>query len=1327
MKNNIIHQQLKKLDIHHLDDDSMATLRQLCQTEQIAQITHIETLISLTTTLSKLTSQEISTVNWLALQNSEQWQATVVALSNHALLKDNSISLQQGSRCLTSTLLVLKNVMEQLSFRTAAEWQQNHSLTTNLNELLQTYSRYFEASCINTILTALKYIDAPSLSDFSEAIEYPLISILINHIDRLDNKYKALCLKTLSLWHLDSSTISDGTATCLRRLFENIATTNKDRFYQEGDSSIFKRALVQSFYALTLHECLEDLTQFNSLIDNYEHDLKQLTSHMSNSEVFCLEAIEKRLIAIDKQALIGGYPVDGLADIDQQKCIIEIDGPHHNQFKQYLIDNYRDKLLSQLGYWVVRIDLAKLPYTGQGEYCETELSFLAHYLKSLHNLECLTYNAEPNSFVKKALAPKDSDELYNVQTDDITLSSPPDESSSTLMNDDDNDQYKQMLKAIAQQPSQVNKITYQGKTTLHMAIQHGSYEDVCNLIDQHQADVTLADTNNYYPLELAKTYGYEAICKKLLNTLNKALVHEVRSKQDRPNKVIKLLKAGAMLNPLKPPHPNILHISIIFNKLATFKKIDANYPNLKYETNPQLKQSALHTAIAYNRHSIAQYIIDSKSILTDFRDKHQRTAFHYAIILNDYTAALMLFKAGVNPTLTYNQLSPLKLAQEKASPQIQDLVQRGLDFLLVQNICNPQLSEVKIKRNIDCLIEAGARTNCASIPQNKKLDKKYHTPLEATIALNKIEVVKHLISQHNVSLNSLDKNKCTPIHYIFDGDIDNGELLDFLLSQSDTAVINAQNQSGNTVLHDAFILGHYHLAEKLIQHSRTRLDLINNNGDTPLHYAFGKRAPSNIIKQMLKRLHDSNQLVTQLYALNKAQKNPLFLALMHGNLDYLKDYNLDFNQPLRTDNLRPIHVAAIYGQLSDLKFLINQGVNIQATDNSQNNLLHYAVFAKQPSITAYLLETHDFNVNTRNQHNATALHFVTKFYNAEISQMLTKKQYKADCTIKDFNDDSPYSIACRLYGQDNVLTALFYEHLIFQLNEAIRHSKDQPELEIEPMLKILLHNSVAPIETDSQQNNIIHPIIHNAASQGLTNTVSYLMRHYPIQMAKTDTKDGTTLLYKAIETNNQDLTQTLLYASDSQAQQGLLQNKHSLVEKAIDNHNPKIMIQLLQHLYTLNQTCSTKVSPSKPINNKKKRHKNKKKEASDPTAFDFIAFLKTHRANIQKEASPSQQPISHCLDTLIEADSNHICQILDQLEHEVISPSLSEEIENDTLADFRSPQSTTTNPRQTSPEYGLSTSPFSLNNEIQKEPVYLSGSNEQEVDTGCHYPTKFGL
>ena len=1315
MNNNTIDQQLKAIDVTHLDEGSMDTLRQVCRAEQITQITHIETLISLTKTLSRLTSQSSEANNWLALQSSEQWQATLAALSEHDLLNNNNANFQKRGRCLVAILIILKNVMEQLAFRKALVWQHNTALTTALNRLLQIYAASFDAVYMNSIITALKYIDAPSWSGFDESIESSLMANLINQLDRLDDKHKVLCLRNLALWHIEQSMVPDWATTCLHQIFEDVFDGYKQQLSNQEYSITFKRALVQSFYALTVHECFGELSsQFSTSIGDLEYELKQRPSRVSKSESFCLGAIEKRLLPINKQALIGGYPVDGLVEIDKEQCVVEIDGKHHNRFKQYLIDDYRDRLLSQLGYWVVRIDLAKLPYTGQGEYCETELSFLTQYLKSLSALENLTYNAEPQSFIKKALAPVGSDELYNLQEEEMMTLSQVSESSTEQINSDEHP-YKQMLEAVKQQTVYADETTHRGKTVLHMAIQSGCYEDVCALTDQYKADVTMYDTENHSPLELAKIYGYKAIFEKLMITLNKALMQEIRSPQDRPNKVIKLLKAGASLYPFKPPRPSVLCFSIIWNKPATFEKIDAHYPNLKYEPDPKLKQSILQTAIAQQRYQMVRSIIDNRLVNINFTDVLGRTALHYAIMINDYNAVCMVLNQGrVDPTIQYNEASALQLAQKKAGPEIQRQIQNYLDYLLVDKICSAKLTEAKINYFVDRLIEAGAQTNCSPPIRHNKLAGENYSPLQAAIALNKVEVIKHLLFNYRVSLNTLDEDTHTPLYYIFEGDIDNGEVLDFLLSQPST-VVNSQNQSGNTVLHGTFILGHYHFAEKLIQHARTQLDLANNNGDTALHLAFDKQAPASLVKQLLKRLHDNNQLISQLYKPNNVQNTPLSLALKYGDLNYLKDYNLNFNQPAHHLGCSPSHVTAFYGHLSDLKFLIAQGADLQATDKNQDNVLHYAVSGKQPAVVGYLLQEHKLNINQCNLDGETMLHVVVRRYNQTIAQMLTQKQYQADLTIKDSNNRTPYSAALHQYGKNNVLSALFHERLVSQLNEAIQHGNDQPEEEIKPILDALLHSSNTLIQTASQQDSVINPVIHDAVNQGFINTVRYLMEHYSVQMAKPDTKEGTTLLYKAVETNHYDLTQTLLNTSNSQTSQCLLENKYALMEKAIENDNPGVMIQLLQRLYDLNQADNSKVSPSKPRNNKKKRNKNKKKEADDPASFDFMVFLKNHLDNMPAHKTTESKLINLCLKTLTDSDKRQIPKVLSQFEEQFCSSNDLDK-ENELPETLSSPQSAT-NPRKVSSDYSISKSPFSLTHEHQSiiEPRDLYMASEGEI------------
>jgi len=76
----------------------------------------------------------------------------------------------------------------------------------------------------------------------------------------------------------------------------------------------------------------------------------------------------------------------------------------------------------------------------------------------------------------------------------------------------------------------------------------------------------------------------------------------------------------------------------------------------------------------------------------------------------------------------------------------------------------------------------------------------------------------------------------------------------------------------------------------------------------------------------------------------------------------------------------PLHIAAMNGQLDNLKLLISKGANVKDTDRYRNNLLHIAANKNHSEIIKYLLDNSYIDINEKNSFDRMSL-FYSKDYN----------------------------------------------------------------------------------------------------------------------------------------------------------------------------------------------------------------------------------------------------------------------------------------------------------------------------------------------------------
>jgi ankyrin repeat protein len=138
-----------------------------------------------------------------------------------------------------------------------------------------------------------------------------------------------------------------------------------------------------------------------------------------------------------------------------------------------------------------------------------------------------------------------------------------------------------------------------------------------------------------------------------------------------------------------------------------------------------------------------------------------------------------------------------------------------------------------------------------SIPQVdwSATDRKGRTPLHLTCAhdRNYSEIAKFLL-QHGANLNVLDSNETAPL---LDAAAENSEKLVQILLQCDRTNISFTGPNLRTALHKAAWRGHLAIADKLLKHDPSIVDLPDKDGYTPLHDACRQDKAAMVEKLIL--------------------------------------------------------------------------------------------------------------------------------------------------------------------------------------------------------------------------------------------------------------------------------------------------------------------------------------------------------------------------------------------------------------------------------------------------------------------------------------------
>lgn len=104
--------------------------------------------------------------------------------------------------------------------------------------------------------------------------------------------------------------------------------------------------------------------------------------------------------------------------------------------------------------------------------------------------------------------------------------------------------------------------------------------------------------------------------------------------------------------------------------------------------------------------------------------------------------------------------------------------------------------------------------------------------------------------------------------------------------------------------------------------------------------------------------------------------------------------------------LTPLHVAALGGDMAEVRRLVEAGADVNAVSVYQATPLHWAVQGSsvKPDILSYLVE-HGADVNAKNTWGVTPLHLTSSFGNVPATRRLL--DLGADPTVRDDMNQTP--------------------------------------------------------------------------------------------------------------------------------------------------------------------------------------------------------------------------------------------------------------------------------------------------------------------------------
>ncbi len=465
--------------------------------------------------------------------------------------------------------------------------------------------------------------------------------------------------------------------------------------------------------------------------------------------------------------------------------------------------------------------------------------------------------------------------------------------------------------------------------------------------------------------------------------------------------VVRLLAEGADVNAPNRNGDTPLHLAVQENNVDVVKRLlqsDGLNVNAK---DDEYGRTALHWAISMGYEDVIRILLRNVNILINIQDNEGRTPLHYAV--DDDKDDPYMLKALLNDS-SFN----INVKDKRGQTVLHRAIIRKNVNMLSQLL---SIGAIKVKTpDYKQLLDIANNNECneiVKILENYKEEPLHVMLLREAICKADVENVINLLSSCKKIINIQNVSGITFLHdAVYTGQ---AEIVKLLLTVGEIDV-NSKDCFGRAPLHCAAKCGYTDIVREFLKvYKIIDVNAQDNLGQTPLHLAV-ICGHENVLKVLIDEFPE---IQTDLR--DEEGNSPIRIAVDRNELTMVgsllkKIKMLGTIKEIVSDNLL-VAAANGYDQMIEILLQVPE-VNVNVVDEQGLTSLAYAVINNHETTVNLLLDVKGINVNIRDNNGRTPLHHAVYWNNQNVVKtLLFEAKNDIDVNVEDNEGLTPLATA----------------------------------------------------------------------------------------------------------------------------------------------------------------------------------------------------------------------------------------------------------------------------------------------------------------------------